>query len=334
MNSASLKHNLELQLPLPILAPVGKHSLKDLDDLGTALVQDFNTDEVFQKAYLTPLGSKYPAINFNICSKYFTRGLLNDILFNQGTNFNIARKLFALTREKIIVEFSSPNIAKPFHVGHLRSTIHGNFIANLMEAVGHDVTRLNYLGDWGTQFGLLQYGLDQGWHSLEDIAKNPIQLLLDIYVRANSLAEKDEQVAATARQLFQKLENGDDVHLSQSWQDIRRYTVTELQRVYGVLGVHFDEFHWESQYSIKQLKEVLQVLEKNGHLDRMSDGRQFVKMPESQKSITLVKSDGSSLYLTRDLAAAIDRLHRFQYNFFVEKFIYPLNDQLLLYFQV
>ena len=227
------KDSLELQLPLPVLAQSGKRSSNDLYQIGNALVRGFNTDKVFQSAYLTPADSKYPAVNFNISSDIFAKGLLDEILSTPPSSY-ISSKLFNIPlRKKMIVEFSSPNIAKPFHVGHLRSTIHGNFIANLLEAAGHDVTRLNYLGDWGTQFGLLQYGLDQGWHNLEDIAKNPIQLLLDIYVRANTLAEKDEQVAATARQLFQQLENGEDVHLSQSWQDIRRYTVTELQRVYG-----------------------------------------------------------------------------------------------------
>jgi len=235
-SSATQNTNLELQLPLLALAQSRKRSLNnrmsDLNLIGNALVSEFHTDQVFQSAYLTPIDSKYPAVNFNISSDHFAKGLLNEILRTPQNSY-VSSKLFSLPREKIIVEFSSPNIAKPFHVGHLRSTIHGNFIANLLEAVGHDVTRLNYLGDWGTQFGLLQYGLDQGWHSLEDIAKNPIQLLLDIYVRANTLAEKDEQVAATARQLFQQLEKGDDVHLSKSWQDIRHYTVTELQRVYG-----------------------------------------------------------------------------------------------------
>ena len=237
--------------------------------------------------------------------------MLFDILGTHEKDY-VLKKLFSVPKDQIIVEFSSPNIAKPFHVGHLRSTIHGNFLSNLFLALGHDVKRLNYLGDWGTQFGLLQFGLDQGWFSWDEISKNPIRLLLEIYVKANALAEKDESVSVTARNLFQRLESGDQ-ELSKNWTEIRQYTVTELRQTYARLGVQFDEFHWESQYGIKELTDVLSILEKAGHLfTKPGEGTKVVRLND-QRTVTLIKSDGSSLYLTRDLAAAIDRWKKFPF---------------------
>lgn len=312
INPNSTKTRVELQLPLYTLVGERKNHVDKtiIFQRGSQIVENFITDDSVTGISLSPPESKIPFINFHLDVNRYCSNLLSDIL---GTNEEdyVSKKLFSTPKDQIVIEFSSPNIAKPFHVGHLRSTIHGNFLSNLFLALGHEVKRLNYLGDWGTQFGLLQFGLDQGWFSWEEISKNPIRSLLEIYVKANTMAEKDESVAATARSLFQRLETG-DVALSKNWNEIRQYTVTELRQTYTRLGVKFDEFNWESQYGIKELTAVLSVLVKTGHLVTKAEGTKVVRLND-QRTVTLVKSDGSSLYLTRDVAAAIDRWNRFPF---------------------
>lgn len=312
ISSNSARRRIEFQLPLQqLIRSDGKSEKQLLFKTGSELVNKFETCDAITGISLSPPETKNPTVNFHIDINHYTSGLLHDIL---GTNEQdyISKKLFNLPSEKFVLEFSSPNIAKPFHVGHLRSTIHGNFVSNLLQAMGHDVKRLNYLGDWGTQFGFLQFGLDQGWFSWDEISKNPIQLLLDIYIKANAMAEKDDNVATTARNLFKQLESGFNEKLSKDWREIRRFTVKELTQMYSRLGVKFDEFNWESQYGIKELSDVLAALEKTGHLVTTAEGKKVVRL-NNQRTVTLVKSDGSSLYLTRDLAAAIDRHQRFQF---------------------
>ncbi|XP_057379691.1 probable arginine--tRNA ligase, mitochondrial [Daphnia carinata] len=312
INPNSAKNRIELQLPLyTVVGQKKNHVEKKLMFLqGSEIIEKFETNDSVTGISLSPPESKIHFLNFHLDISCYCRNLLSDIL---GTNEEdyVSGKLFSLPKDQIIVEFSSPNIAKPFHVGHLRSTIHGNFLSNLFIALGQNVKRLNYLGDWGTQFGLLQFGLDQGWFSWEEISQNPIRSLLEIYVKANTMAEKDENVAARARELFQRLESGDE-DLSKNWREIREFTVTELRQTYARLGVKFDEFNWESQYGIKDLSAVLSILEKSGRLITKAEGTKVVRLND-QRTVTLVKSDGSSLYLTRDVAAAIDRWNRFPF---------------------
>ena len=313
VNPSSSKKQIELQLPLYTVIGRGSNHVdkKSMFQKGGEIIKGFQTDECITGISLSPPESKNLFVNFHLDISHYCQHLLFDILGTHEKDY-VLKKLFSVPKDQIIVEFSSPNIAKPFHVGHLRSTIHGNFLSNLFLALGHDVKRLNYLGDWGTQFGLLQFGLDQGWFSWDEISKNPIRLLLEIYVKANALAEKDESVSVTARNLFQRLESGDE-ELSKNWTEIRQYTVTELRQTYARLGVKFDEFHWESQYGIKELTDVLSILEKAGHLfTKPGEGTKVVRLND-QRTVTLIKSDGSSLYLTRDLAAAIDRWKKFPF---------------------
>jgi len=309
--SSNTKQNIELQISLKDLV-LQKNLKKDnLYKIGSSMIKYFETDETIKGISLSPTESKVVQLNFQINSTFFFKSLLNEI-WTCREDCYIAEKLFSQTKEKIIVEYSSPNIAKPFHVGHLRSTLIGNFLSNLFKAVGHDVMRLNYLGDWGTQFGLLQFGIESGWHTMDEIAQDPIKLLLNIYIRANKMAEEDENIATKARNLFSKMEKGDEGTLK-DWAIIRQYTINELSRTYARLGVHFDEFHWESTYGIKASDSVLDSLRLQGYLTETPEGKQVVHLANSKKTITLVKSDGSSLYLTRDLAAAIDRQQRYQF---------------------
>nr|XP_045586358.1 LOW QUALITY PROTEIN: probable arginine--tRNA ligase, mitochondrial [Procambarus clarkii] len=216
-----------------------------------------------------------------------------------------------LPHEKVVVEYSSPNIAKPFHIGHLRSTIIGNFIANLHAALGHDVTRINYLGDWGTQFGILKYGYDARNMTEKDLEEDAIKKLYEVYVWANQKAESDPNISNRAREIFNKMEQGDENELK-AWEIFRNLSIKDFKRVYARLNVNFDEFHGESMYKAKKCQDVLNQMEQKGLLETLDDGRKVYEVNPKQR-VTIVKSDGSSIYLSRDIAGAIDRQEK--YNF-------------------
>ncbi|KAL5293382.1 hypothetical protein ACFFRR_011862 [Megaselia abdita] len=220
---------------------------------------------------------------------------------------------YAMTEpRKLVVEFSSPNIAKPFHVGHLRSTIIGNFVGNLLEFTGNEVTKLNYLGDWGTQFGMLQVGVELLNLSDEDIRKDPIKILYNSYVTANSSAVKDTSIADKARAIFKDLEENDSSSYRKRWETFRQFTLEELQNTYGRLGVKFDDYHWESQYSQKDIQNTIDFLNKCELLKDEKDGRKVVEIGD--RRVPIMKSDGSTLYLARDVAAIFDRYDSFKFD--------------------
>ncbi|CAH2244095.1 jg5107 [Pararge aegeria aegeria] len=219
--------------------------------------------------------------------------------------------------KKIVIDFSSPNIAKPFHVGHLRSTIIGNFIANINEYFSNDVVRLNYLGDWGTQFGLLQYGLESQNIAISDM-DNPIKTLYEVYVQANKLSASDENVQNKAKEYFSAIEQG-KTNLA-NWRKIREITVKELDKVYHRLGIKFDEYHWESEYNGHAIKDTITNLENQGIISADVSGIKVAKVKD--KSVTFLKSDNSTLYLSRDVAALLDRYKRYRF----DKMLYVVDN--------
>ncbi|XP_061706507.1 probable arginine--tRNA ligase, mitochondrial isoform X1 [Cydia pomonella] len=212
--------------------------------------------------------------------------------------------------KKVVLDFSSPNIAKPFHVGHLRSTIIGNFIANINKYYNNDVTRINYLGDWGTQFGLLQYGLKARKLNLDDIKEKPIEKLFEAYVYANKLAATDENVREEARRYFTNIEQGhEDLG---NWKKIREVTVQELEKVYQRLGVQFDDYLWESDYNAKAIKGIMETLEKLNILHTDDEGKKVAMV--NNKNVTVLKSDNSTLYMSRDIAGLLHRYIKYKFN--------------------
>ncbi|XP_030411759.1 probable arginine--tRNA ligase, mitochondrial isoform X2 [Gopherus evgoodei] len=250
-------------------------------------------------------------VNFTINRELLAKTVLQQV-FKDGSKYGIKSELFStLPRRKIVIEFSSPNIAKKFHVGHLRSTIIGNFVANLREALGHQVTRINYLGDWGMQFGLLGAGFQQ-FGNEEELQSNPLQHLFEVYVQVNKAAEEDENIKKLAQDFFRKLEARDQQTLSM-WQHFRDFSIEEYVRIYKRLGVHFDEYSGESFYQEKS-QEVLKMLDTKGLLQKTIKGTRVVDLSEKRDlslSSTVMRSDGTSLYITRDLAAAIDRMQKY-----------------------
>ncbi len=226
----------------------------------------------------------------------------------------------------ILVEYSSPNIAKPFHIGHLFSTAVGNSLARIYKHLGYDVQSLNHLGDWGTQFGKLISAYKR-WGNKEVIEKNPINELLKIYVKFHEEAEKDPSLNDEARGYFKKLEDGDP-ETTELWKYFRDISLVEFNRVYDMLGVKFDSYNGEAFYSDK-MDEVVDILHEKGLLVE-SDGAQVVDLSdENMPPCIILKSDGATIYATRDIAAALYR-HR-TYNFY--KNIYVVGTPQSLHFR-
>lgn len=226
----------------------------------------------------------------------------------------------------VIVEFSSPNIAKPFHIGHIRSTVIGNSINKIYSFLGYNVIRINHLGDYGTQFGKMIVAYRR-WGNKEDVIKEPIKSLLSYYVRFHQEAENDPALEDEARSVFTKLENGEKEE-TELWQWFRDESLKEFNRVYKMLGIEFDSYAGESFYSDKMPRILRELKEKN--LLKESEGAQIVDLEEYGLPPALItKSDGSSLYITRDIAAAVYRKEH--YDFY--KNIYVVASQQNLHFQ-
>uniref|UniRef100_A0A7N8X0K6 Probable arginine--tRNA ligase, mitochondrial n=1 Tax=Mastacembelus armatus TaxID=205130 RepID=A0A7N8X0K6_9TELE len=215
---------------------------------------------------------------------------------------------------------SSPNIAKKFHAGHLRSTIIGNFIANLKQTLGNNVIRMNYLGDWGMQFGLLGAGFGQ-FGSEEKLKQNPLQHLFEVYVRMNKEAEHNEDMKQAARDFFKQLEQHESQAVS-LWQQFRQITVDEYQHIYKRLGVHFDIYSGESFHQ-DQAQEVVQQLQSQGLLKTSEKGTGVVDLSpagDMNSVCTVLRSDGTTLYITRSCIFVFLKTDKSQVNHFNQLF--------------
>lgn len=227
---------------------------------------------------------------------------------------------------KVIVEYSSPNIAKPFHIGHIRSTVIGNSIYKIYDFLGYDTMRINHLGDYGTQFGKMICAYRR-WGCKEDVIKEPIKSLLSYYTKFHEEAEKDPALEDEARAIFARLEKGEPEEV-ELWQWFRDESLKEFNRVYDMLGITFDSYNGESFYSDKMPRFVEELKEKGLLIE--DEGAQIVKLDEYDLPPALItKSDGSTLYITRDIAAAVYRKET--YDFY--KNIYVVASQQNLHFQ-
>ena len=227
---------------------------------------------------------------------------------------------------KVIVEYSSPNIAKPFHIGHIRSTVIGNSIYKIYDFLGYDAFRINHLGDYGTQFGKMICAY-RHWGNKEDVINEPIKTLLSYYTKFHVEVETHPELDDEAREIFAKLEKGEPEEV-ELWQWFRDESLKEFTRVYKMLGIEFDSYNGESFYSDKMPRFVEELKEK-GLLEE-SQGAQIVNLEEYGMSPALItKSDGSTLYITRDIAAAVYRKET--YDFY--KNLYIVASQQNLHFQ-
>ncbi|HIT06435.1 MAG TPA: arginine--tRNA ligase [Candidatus Scybalocola faecipullorum] len=211
----------------------------------------------------------------------------------------------------ICIDYSSPNVAKNFHVGHLRTTIIGNSLYKIFAKLGYHVVRINHLGDWGTQFGKLIVAYKK-WGSKEAVEKNGISELMSIYVKFHEEAEKDDTLNDEARAWFTKMEHGDEEALS-IWKWFREISLKEFLRVYDMLHIEFDSYAGESFYNDIMAAVIEELKEKN--LITVSDGAQIVNLDEYNMPPCLItKKDGSSLYATRDITAALYRKNTYNFS--------------------
>lgn len=212
--------------------------------------------------------------------------------------------------QNITIDLSSPNIAKPFSVGHLRSTVIGDALSNIFRKMGYNTIKINHLGDWGKQFGLLMVAYKK-WGSKEAVEANPIDELLKLYVRINAEIENDPELDEEGRKWFKKLEDGDP-EATELWQWFRDESLVEFNRIYKLLGVEFDSLNGEAFYNDK-MDEAVQILEEKGLL-KESKGASIVDLDDVNLPPAMIKkSDGATLYITRDIATAIYRART--YNF-------------------
>lgn len=264
-------------------------------------------------------------LNFYISSKIFTKEVLEQISNNE--KFGIEPEDDKNKEKNIVIDYSAPNIAKPFHIGHLRSTVIGAALYNIYKYLGYNVTGINHLGDYGTQFGKLIEGYKR-WGKEYDIDSDPINELTKIYIRINTACKEDEQILQACRDNFKKLEDGDS-YCVEIWKKFRELSLKEFQRVYNLLGSTFDSWNGEAFYSDK-MQEVIEILEKSGKL-KESQGAKIVELEEQgiNTPCIIVKSNGSSTYATRDLAAILYRARN--YNF--DKALYVTSYEQVLHFK-
>lgn len=229
--------------------------------------------------------------------------------------------------KNIVIDYSSPNIAKPFHIGHLRSTVIGGALYKIYKHLGYNVTGINHLGDYGTQFGKLIEGYKL-WGEEYNIEENPIDELTKIYIRINQLCKEDKSVLEACRNNFKKLEDGDE-YCTKLWERFRSLSLKEFQKVYDLLGSKFDSWNGEAFYSDK-MPEVIDILEKTGKLVE-SQGARIIDLEDKGINTPCIieKSNGSTTYATRDLAAILYRARTYDF----DKALYLTSYEQALHFK-
>ncbi|NLJ95095.1 MAG: arginine--tRNA ligase [Clostridiaceae bacterium] len=248
-----------------------------------------------------------PYLNFYLEPGFFAENLLKEILLKKET---FGHKEIG-EGKNVIVEYSSPNIAKPFHVGHAFTTILGQAISNIYEALGYNIIRMNHLGDYGTQFGKLIVAW-RLWGDETELAKDPITELTRVYVKFHDELEKEPELEDEAREAFRKLEAKETAEV-ELWQKFRQVSLVEFNRLYDRLGIKFDNYNGESFYS-DMIPEVVSLLEEKNLLEE-SEGAQLVDLSEfNLNPCIILKSDGTTIYASRDLAAILYRNQEYDYH--------------------
>lgn len=240
-------------------------------------------------------------VNFTFSANFVQRVLSESILKkSSGIGHSDGGK-----GKKLVIDFSSPNVAKPMHIGHLRATVIGQAIVNLAKTQGYDVTGLNHLGDWGVQFGKLAWAFNK-WGKEYPFEEKPFESLYNLYVRFHEEAEKNPELEAEGSKVFKRLEDGDQ-DIRKLWQKFVDISLADYQRIWNRLGVKHELVRGESFYN-DRMKPVEEELERKGLLEE-SDGAMIVRLDDNMAPCLIRKSDGASLYATRDLASALYRMN-------------------------
>ena len=318
------------------------------------LVEKPSLDKMFVKFYFKPAALAKLVIPF-VLKNSSSYGFNDNLGLRDPSDPSKGKK-------KTVIEFSSPNIAKPFHAGHLRSTIIGGFLSHLHASAGWDVTSMNYLGDWGKQYGVLAVGF-QKYGNEETLLENPIKHLYEVYVKISAISKEElERVEAIkkdlaslkekspdeaskkdsevkrleselkdltensvdeqARKYFKRMVDGDQSALD-LWKKFRDLSITKYKDTYARLNIHFDEFSGESKISEESMDEVVKIM-KEKKVAENSEGALIVDLTADKLGKAIIKKrDGTSLYLTRDISAAMDRYERFKF----DKMLYVVASQ-------
>ena len=259
-------------------------------------------------------------INITLNKEKFSKLVIED--YNNSVSNYGSSKIG--DNKTVCIDYSSPNIAKPFSVGHLRSTIIGHSIGNILEKCGYKVVRINHLGDFGTQFGKTIYAY-LNWGDEELVKKNPVEELVKLYVEFNERAKTDKSIEEEARKIFTELENGNPKYVK-LWEFIREESLKEYMKVYKLLNVSFDSYNGEAFYNDKMQAVVDELKTKS--LLKKDQGAMIVDLGEKIPPALIQKSDGSTLYITRDLAALFYRKNT--YNF--DEVLYVVGNEQKLHF--
>ena len=321
------EEELESYIEVPKDASMGDYAFpcfklaKELRKAPPAIASEIKENIQVDEKYISKIEIVGGYLNF------FTNNiaLVEDVL----KDFSEKGKLYGSSTigngKNIVIDYSSPNIAKPFHIGHLRSTVIGGALYNVYKFLGYNVTGINHLGDYGTQFGKLIEGYKR-WGDEYDVESNPIDELTKIYVRINNLCKEDESVLEDCRNNFKKLED-QDPYCTEIWQRFRSLSLKEFQKVYDLLGSKFDSWNGEAFYSDK-MPEVVQILEKTGRLVE-SEGARIIDLGEDMAPCIIGKTNGSTTYATRDLAAILYRARTYDF----DKALYVTSYEQVLHFK-
>ena len=273
---------------------------KNPAEIANEIAEDFSS-KVVEKVNVVG-----PYLNFYLDKNTVSTQVLNDIISSPSTygNSNVGEG------KNIPIDMSSPNIAKPMSMGHLRSTVIGNALSNIVSKLGFKPVRINHLGDWGTQFGRLITAYKM-WGEEDKVRANPIAELNELYIHFHEVLDEQPELEDVGREWFRKLEAGDE-EATELWRWFRDESLNEFNKVYDRLGVTFDSYNGESFYNDK-MDEIVELLEEKNLLVE-DQGAQVVRLDESDLQPALIKKqDGATLYITRDLAAALFRKRNYDF---------------------
>ena len=260
-------------------------------------------------------------INFFVDNASVIKNVLSEILEEKDNCFCLNEG----AGKTICIDYSSPNIAKPFHIGHLRSTVIGSALYKIYKTLGYNVIGINHLGDFGTQFGYVIEGYKRFGKDY-DLSQEPIKKLVEIYVKINEMAKQDESIVEAARKNFSLLEAGDSETVA-LWEKFRNLSLEEYKKIYNILGITFDSYNGEAFYNDK-MSEIIEILDKKEKLVE-SEGAKVVLLENEKVPCMILKSNGSTTYATRDLAALLYRARTYDF----EKCLYLTGYEQILHFK-
>ena len=271
-------------------------------------IADDIKEKISEDEYIKKIETKSGYLNFYINNTKLVEEVLEEIN-NHENDFGKSNEG---TGKTVLIDYSSPNIAKPFHIGHLRTTLIGSALYKIYKYLGYNTIGINHLGDYGTQFGKMIEAYKM-WGSEYDLSEDAINKMVDMYVRINNLCKEDEAVLERCRENFKLLEEGDK-YCTELWEHFKELSLKEFDKIYDILGVKFDSLNGEAFYSDKT-DEVVEILKEKGKLTE-SEGAEIVDLADEgiETPCIIKKANGSTIYATRDLAAILYRARTYDFD--------------------